>query len=157
MEKIIEININNKYDLIDKYNEKKVSNEIIEYIIKQERLITNNKTKIVISNKCYIDKKIDELLKEGLQEEYSKSLEQHHKNNMKQVLFLILGVIFIFLSTLIKNGIIWKEILLIIGWVPIWEMIEVELFSDAAGRKKRMLIKKLLNSEIIVENIRTTN
>ena len=35
MEKIIEIDLSNKYDFIEKYNEKKISNDIIEYVIKQ--------------------------------------------------------------------------------------------------------------------------
>ncbi len=153
MEKIIEIDLNNKYDLIDKYNEKKVTHEIIEYIIKQAKPIKNRRTKIIINNKCKIDKDISKLIKEGLEEEYDRSLEEHNTNNIKQILFLILGITFIFLSTLIDEGVIWKEVLLISGWVPIWEMIEVELFPDVDGRRKRLLIKKILNSEIIVKNI----
>ena len=35
MEQIIEIDLKNKYNLIDKYNEKKVSHGLIEYIIKK--------------------------------------------------------------------------------------------------------------------------
>lgn len=153
MEKIIEIDLNNKYDLIDKYNEKKISNEIIEYIIKQAKLLRNKQVKIIINNNCHIDKDITRLIKEGLKEEYDRSLEEHHTNNVKQILFLILGITFIFLSTLIDDGVIWKEVLLISGWVPIWEMIEVELFPDVDGRRKRKLIKRLLHSEIVVENI----
>ncbi len=152
MEKIIEIDLNNKYDLIDKYNEKKISNEIIEYIIKQAKFLRNKQLKIIINKKCIIDKDIVKLIREGLEEEYARSLEEHNTNNIKQILFLILGVTFIFLSTLIDEGVIWKEVLLISGWVPIWEMIEVELFPDVDGRRKRKLIKKLLNSEIIVND-----
>ena len=153
MEKIIEIDLNDKYDLIDKYNEKKISDEIIEYIVRQAKLIKNNKIKIIINKKCHIDKDVTKLIKEGLKEEYNRSLQEHHRNNIKQVLFLLLGITFIFLSTLIKDGVIWKEVLLISGWVPIWDVIEVELFSDVAGRKKRKIIKNLLNSEIIEKSI----
>ena len=65
------------------------------------------------------------------------------------IIFLGLGILFIYLSTLIKNGDVWKEIILITGWVPIWKMIEVEILPDVAGRRKRKIIKKLLNSEFI--------
>ena len=34
MEKIIEIDLHDKYDLVEKYNENKISNELIKYIIK---------------------------------------------------------------------------------------------------------------------------
>ena len=33
MEKIIEIDLHDKYDLVEKYNENKISNELIKYII----------------------------------------------------------------------------------------------------------------------------
>lgn len=150
MEKIIEIDINNKYDLIDKYNEKKLSQELLEYIIKQVALTKKNKQiKIIINKKCHIDKEVTKFIKEGLKEEYNRSLEEYHKNNKKQLFFLFIGTILIFLSTLIEKGLIWKELLLISGWVPIWEMVEVELFPDVESRKERKNIRRLLNSEIL--------
>lgn len=63
------------------------------------------------------------MIKEGLKEEYNKSLKNRHDNNVEQLFFLFLGILFIFLSTLIKEETIWKELLLISGWVPILEMI----------------------------------
>lgn len=48
-----------------------------------------------------------------------------------------------------KEDVIWKEVLLIGGWVPIWETIDIELFSDLEGRRKRIILKRLLESEII--------
>ncbi|MGN1302507.1 MAG: hypothetical protein ACI4VO_02495, partial [Clostridia bacterium] len=35
------------------------------------------------------------------------------------------------------------------GWVPIWETIDIELFSDLEGRRKKIILKRLLESEII--------
>ena len=45
-----------------------------------------------------------------------------------------------------------KEILLITGWVPIWEVVDIALFSNTTSKGKRRIIKKLYESEII-ENI----
>lgn len=155
MEKVIEIDINDKYDLVNKYNEEKLSNELLEYILKQAMAVDKNrKIKIIIDKKCYIDESIDKLIKEGLKEEYNRSLLERDKNNNKQFFFLLIGMFFIFLSTQIGGSGIWKEIFLISGWVPIWEMIEVELFPDAYGRRKRKIINKLLKSEIIEKNIK---
>ena len=154
MENIIEIDINNKYDFLDKYNEKNVSHEFIEYIIKQSLLVkSNEKIKVVVNNKCDIEDNCIEYIKNGLKREYNKVLEEYHNNNLKQLFFLVLGILFIFLSTLIPEGLIWREVLLIIGWVPIWEMIEVELFSDVVCRKRRKAVKKLLRSEFIEKDI----
>ena len=154
MDNIIEIDINEKYDFLDKYNEKNISSEFIEYIIKQALLVkSNEKIKVVINNKCDIEDNCTEYIKNGLKREYNKILEEYHNNTVKQLIFLVLGMLFIFLSTLIKDGAIWQEVLLIIGWVPIWEMIEVELFSDVDCRKRRKIVRKLLNSEFVEKDV----
>jgi len=156
MSQEIRIDINNKYDLIEKYNNRKINDELIGYIIEEASYIKGfEDIKIVVNKKCYIKRDSTKLIREGLKVEYNKSLEENNRNNKKQLIFLILGITFIFLSTLIGEDIIWKEVLLISGWVPIWEMIEVALFADASGRKKRRIIRKLLNSEIIEKTIET--
>lgn len=153
MEELIKIDLNNKNDLLDKYNNKNISDDIIKYIIKKARKIPKYKRiKIIINKKSDINIDTSELIKQGLKEAYNTSIQERNCNNLKQFMFLGLGIFFIFLSTLIEKKGIWKEILLITGWVPIWEMIEVELFPDVYGRRKRRIIKKLLDSQII-ENI----
>lgn len=150
MEQIIEIDITNKHNLIDKYNEKKVSHGLIEYIIKQVNDINLYKEiKIKINKKCHIDEDCVNLIKEGLKEEYNRSLRKRNDNNLKQFIFFFLGVLFIYLSTLIEAETVWKEIILITGWVPIWKMIEVEILADVAARRKRKIINKILKSEFI--------
>lgn len=70
---------------------------------------------------------------------------------MIQLIYLVVGVLIIFLSTLI-NGEVFREVTLICGWVLIWATVELEIFSDIEGRKRRKKLKKLLNSEIIIKN-----
>lgn len=153
MEELVKIDIDNKYELVAKYNEEKISNELLEYIIKQTILVNKNKTiKIVVNKNKSIEEDSIKIIKQGLKEEYNRSLEERHRNNMKQLAFLLLGIIFIFIATRIDNRGMWRELLIITGWVPIWEMIEIELFPDVYGRRKRRIIRKLLKSEII-ENI----
>ena len=150
MEQIIEIYLTNRNNLIDKYNENKVSHSLIEYIIKQAQDANlYDEIKIIINKKSHIEEECIKLIKEGLQEEYNRSLRKRDDNNIKQLIFFGLGLLFIYLSTLIKSGAVWKEIILITGWVPIWKMIEVEILPDVAGRRKRKIINKILNSEFI--------
>lgn len=149
MKNNIEIDLNNKAHLLDKYNDEKVSYELIKYIIHQAEAIKKKEEIIIIINKkCKIDEDCEKLIKEGLKEEYNRSLEHYHENNKKQLFFLALGAILLFLSTLIQES-IWKDIVIISGWVPIWKMVEIELFPDVYGRRKRKTIRKLLGSEII--------
>jgi len=153
MEKPIEIDLDSQDDFVEKYDKNKVSNELLDYIINQITHINKKEQiKIIINKKAMLKQDCSKMIKEGLKEEYSRNLQQLHDNNVKQILLLFLGATFLFLSTLIDKGIIWKEILLISGWVPIWEMIELELFSDVKSNKKRQIINKLLKSEI-TENI----
>lgn len=150
MDKIIEININDKDDIFDKYNDKNISKEFIEYIINKTKQIELNKNiKFICIKKCDIEKNIVELIRKELEKEYKISLKERNKNNIKQIIFLLMGIIFIILSTNIEDKSIWKEISLITGWVHIWEMIELEMFSDMDGRIKRKTIKRILNSEMI--------
>jgi len=154
MEKIIEIDIENKAALLEKYNKEKASINLIEYIIKQAKLVDKKeKIKIVVNKDRKIEEDCKKLIINGLKDEYIRSKYKYHANNIKQIYLLILGAILLFISTRIRADVIWKEILLISGWVPIWEMVKIELFPDIEGRIKRRVIKKLLESEIIEKNI----
>ena len=149
MEKIIKIDLINESDIIEKYDSDKISNDLLEYLIKKcEFVRKDDKVKIIINNKCKTKIKYKEMLSEAFKEEYTNTLKSHVKNNILQILLLILGVFFIFMSFRITNE-IWKEIFLIGGWVPIWEMIDLELFSDVRGRRRKQILLKLIDSEIV--------
>ena len=150
MEREIIIDINNNYELVEKYNDNKISQDMIKYVIKEAMLAKNyDKLKLIINKKFNIDKNVTEMIKVGLKEEYQRSLEQYQGNNKRQIFFLCLGFILIFMALLIPQRNVFKEKLLISCWVPIWEIMELELYPDAYSRKKRKTIDKLLNSEFI--------
>ena len=94
------------------------------------------------------DLDIKEMLINALNKEYINTINDHYYNNLYQLLLFFIGIFFLSLSTFFEDSILWKEILLIGGWVPIWEMIELELVNDVRGRKRKNIIKKLINSEI---------
>lgn len=150
MERVIEIDITDKYQLVEKYNDKTVSKELIKYII-DEAMDTKKKdsVKIVISKKFQTSKSCKTLIIEGLKKEYDESLRLHHLIDMKQYFFLVWGIIALAIASKISDESMWKEVLLVGGWVPLWEMIDLEIFSDADERKKRKVLKKLLASEIV--------
>ena len=152
MEKIIEIDLLELDDLLERYNRKKVSLSLIEYIIKQTpNFKKNDNLKIIINNKI---KGIDcvSLIKEGLKEEYNNNLKKHFYNDIIQIIYLIIGVAILFVYTLIKESIA-KELVLISGWVFIWSVVELELFSDSESRKRRIILNKLLLSEFVVNQV----
>lgn len=152
MEKIIEIDLLELDDLLERYNRKKVSLSLIEYIIKQTpNFKKNDNLKIIINTKI---KDIDcvSLIKGGLKEEYNNNLKKHFYNDIIQIIYLIIGVAIIFIYTLLKQSIA-KELVLISGWVFIWSVVELELFSDSESRKRRIILNKLLLSEFVVNQV----
>ena len=92
------------------------------------------------------------LIKEGLKEEYNNNLKKHFYNDIIQIIYLIIGVAIIFIYTLLKQSIA-KELVLISGWVFIWSVVELELFSDSESRKRRIILNKLLLSEFVVNQV----
>ncbi len=154
MEKIIEITLTDKEDFLDKYNKKKVTNEIVDYIIRQSMYVTKtDKVKIIINKKCRIEQNSIQMIKDALNEEYNNSMKLHHSIDIKQTFLVLLGIIALILYSITKDEIIWGELFLIAGWVGIWEAIDLELFDDACERRKRKTLKKLLSSEIIENDI----
>ena len=149
MERVIKVDLNCREDLTEKYNNNIVSSELISYIVGQAILFSKKENfRIIINNNCNLENDYISLIKEGLDIKYRKSLKKHHINNIKEVFLFIIGILFLFISNLIGDS-IFTELFLIVGWVPIWEAIELELFSDNEERRKRFILKKLLSSKFV--------
>lgn len=148
MKKIIELDIINKDDLLEKYNKRQVSSDLINYIIESTSYINKKDEVTIIINSNCKENNCVEMIIDGLKKEYYKSLKKSLHNNIVQIIYLILGIIMIFLATLIKESIL-SEVILIGGWVFIWAMVEIEIFTDVKGRRKRKILRNLLDSEII--------
>lgn len=154
MEKIIEIDLFNKDDLYEKYNKKNVSRDLIDYLVKTA-MFFGKKDKIKIVFNDSLNERVDyiALLKNTIKSEYNYSLKKHRYNNIMQLIYFLFGVIILFISNFLDSTLIFKELLVIGGWVLIWEMIELEIFTDLEEQKKRKILKRLLNSKIIERDI----
>ena len=154
----IEIDIIDKKDLLEKFNTKKVSKDLINYLIDTTSDIKKEDKVTIIINNYLGDENLIRLIKEGLKVEYEKCLKKHFVTYLRKFLYFILGIIAIFVSTLFETEVL-HEIILIGGWVLIWEMVELEIFTDRDNYKKRKILKKLLESEFKenkIENKKST-
>lgn len=152
--KVISVDLDRKFDFLRKYSDNKVSLDLIEYLIDRiDKIRPRQKIAIRLNKRCELDVNAIPLIKEGLKEEYKKSLRNRDENNLKQLWLFSMGAFILFLSTKIPANLFWKEVLVIIGWVPIWEMIEVELFPDAKERRRRKAIKRLLKCDIVERTV----
>lgn len=147
MKKVIEIDIKNESDFFEMYSRKKVSKELINYLVEAGSDLKKDDTvKIVLNDFAERNIDCDKLIKEGLKAEYDITYKRQRRINLKQLTYLIFGVIALFISTLIMEVIL-REVLVIFGWVFIWYVFEFEIFSDVDIKKRRWILKKLLESE----------
>ena len=60
-------------------------------------------------------------------------------------------MLFLIFSTITKPEII-KELILIIGWVAVWEVVDIAINVDSKQKFNRKIIKKLIDCKITVNN-----
>lgn len=151
MKKSLKIDILNEGDLTGKYNVDKVETELINYLIDSSMILEKKEIKeIIINNHTNIE--AQELIKEGLRDIYLKTFKQHRLIDKKQLLYIVIGIIAIAVSSIITHDIL-KEISLIGGWVFVWSAIELEITSDFKVFRERKIIERLLQCEIIEHKI----
>ena len=151
MEKVVSVDIQNINEWVHEYDETRVKGSVIKYLVNELGYVKrsdNIKVNINVKVKSKLD--FENMLKSELENEYKKSYDKNTLVNYKQLSLLVVGIVFLFLSRLVSGEFIWSEILLITGWVPIWEVINLELFEDTSRRKREKVLKALLNSEISV-------
>ena len=147
MEKIVEIDIDSIDDLFERYNKKKISKDLIRYLIDSTPTLKKNDTlRVIINNNLGENISCAELIKKALDAEAASNEYKFIHTNKKQMLFFILGVFSLGISTFIEMPIL-KEIILIGAWVVLWDMVELELQDDISNRKKKYILKKLLAGE----------
>ena len=76
MEQVIEINLIEADDLLDKYNKEKISLDFINYLIESSSYYDKkDKVKIIINNSISDDNDYIKLIYQGLRNEYKKSFK----------------------------------------------------------------------------------
>ena len=143
MENIVEINVDllDKYDLVEKYNKSVVSRNLIDYIIEQAmEYKPSSNFKITVSKKGQIDHDSTKLIRDGLTKEFEKAKTFHRNENF--------GILLIFLATRFSNPIV-TEILSVSAWVPLWEAVDLALFSEAEEVAQITMLRNLINGEIV--------
>lgn len=145
--KSIIVNIRRERDLYEKYSNE-VSSDLIKYLVSEAKV--KDDIEIIVNTKLDIHN-IDELIKKGLEDSYkdTKLIDKFYDN--KQLILFIVGMLFLIFSTITKPEVI-KELILIIGWVAVWEVFDIAINVDSKQKYNRRIIKKLINCKIKVNN-----
>ncbi len=151
MKKVIDIYLSKEEDFYDCYNPNRVSKAVIEYLLQEvQPFLKGEALEIHIHNQ---NPKMPcrSMILERVQREYVKCMERRKRNNIVQLIYLILGLAMLLVSILIGNLILFDELFLIGGWVFIWSMIEIEITKDYENNQRQFLLKKLLEATYQVQ------
>ena len=145
--KSIIVNIRRERDLYEKYSNE-VSSELIKYLSDEARV--KDDVEIIVNTKLNINN-MDRFIKEGLEDSYkdTKIIDKFYDN--KQIILFIVGMLFLIFSTITKPELI-KELILIIGGIAVWEVLDITINVDSKQKFNRKIIKKLINCKIKVNN-----
>ena len=147
--KNIIVNLNSKNDLYEKYSNG-LSRDLVNYLVREAKYADSN-IKITINTNLEVDN-LEMFVKRGLEEAYKETKKIDKIHNIKQFMFFIIGLVFLILSTMGLFSIL-KEIIIIAGWVAIWEVVDISLNVDSELKLSRTLIRKLINSKFEINKI----
>lgn len=150
MERTIKIDLKQEEDLYERYDDSIVARDLVDYIVARANAFSL-KDKITIVINDYIGHtNCEALIKEGFKNDYFRYFRRYQLNNIMQLIYFIVGVIIIFGATFLGDTSVLHEILLICGWVLIWEMVEIEIITDLENRRRRRVLKKLKTATFII-------
>ena len=127
-ETIIEISFDEKDDYINQFNENKLSNYLSNYILDE----CKGKS---LANRITLNVKVNFKMSSKEKEEFKKMIHENYKSdlseymlilkysNLKKMIVFFAGIILIYLHYFkdISNNKVISEVILVIGWVAIWE------------------------------------
>ena len=150
----INIVLDKKNDFYSHFNDTRISRELSNYIIEEcygEPI--NNKIVINIYHSFPLKNVEKEKMQEMLKQNYRVKIqdEQYYLtlDHSKEILLFGLGIILLILYyTFLKNITVISEIILIIGWLAIWEGTYNFLFVGYNKKNKITRLKRLMKAEI---------
>lgn len=148
----INITISRVEDLVSQYDNDAINHELLRFLLDKVKFVKKTKNiKIIIQDNS--DSNIDTvtLIKSGLMRAYIYMVKEYKYNHLVQIWLFLIGLFFLLIASFIYNDSIWHELLIIVGWVPIWKLMDLELHEDFGGRRQKYLIKRLLKSEYILK------
>lgn len=151
----IEVDIRDKQHFTSKYNENTLDPELKDYLLNElTGYDINTKLNIVIDAKFKLTSDEKEHYKKLIIKEFKESNDEIEyeikEGNKKKITLFLIGVFFIIASYFFSHimGEILEEVLMVFGWVVLWEVAYAIFFTDVTRRRK---IKR--NNQIIHSNI----
>lgn len=153
MLKIINLTIKDIDVCRHSFNSSHISEELKEYLLSQcKATLPKDEIEINIYSKKLFTrdekKELTDMIREHFGLEFRELNLIKEKNKLANLLCFLVGIIFLFIDILVNINPILSEIVLILGWVLIWESSYNVMFGEIKNRMKINRVGKLAKCKV---------
>lgn len=100
-----------------------------------------------------ISKELQNKIKRNIKNNYGMEIDDNdtdlRQNNQRSLMMAIIGTLLLILNIFTSNlGEVWSELLTIMWWVPLWNMIEIQFMENRETRSQRLNNQQLYDSKV---------
>lgn len=135
------------------YKQMELSDSVCNYIEEIAYMVPIN-TDIILEIHCpEIDEELQNKIKKNIKNNYGMEIDDNEydlsTNNKRALIFAAVGIIVLILHILVENfGRLFAELLSVVWWVAIWDMVEILLMENQEIKWKRLNNQQLYDSTI---------
>ena len=152
MKKVIEVDLDNKFEYVNKFDDNVINYELLKYLLIS---LDDLKRDVIIRIKFNYDVlendicQVEDMFKRSFLIELDNIKKELRQQNVKNILLLLLGFIALIIYCCLDGGNIFlvAEFFMVISWVLFWEFAESILFRRRELALKRKKYKKLMDAE----------
>lgn len=151
MKKIIEIDLDSKYEYVNKFDDNVINDELLRYMLNS---LDDIKRDVVVRVKFNYDvldneiSRVKDMFIRSFAIELDNIEKELRRQNIKNMFLLLLGFIFLIIYCYLDdfNIFLVAEFFMVISWVLFWEFAESILFRRRELVINRRKYKKLMNA-----------
>lgn len=159
MKKIIEVDLDSKYEYVNKFDDNVINDELLRYMLNSLDDIKRDVVVRVKFNYDVLDNEIS-MVRDMFIRSFAIELDNIEKElrrqNIKNMFLLLLGFIFLIIYCYLDdfNIFLVAEFFMVISWVLFWEFAESILFRRRELVINRRKYKKLMNAYFkVISNV----
>jgi hypothetical protein len=152
---VIPIKVKNIQEIYVEHDYKKVdiADELCSYIEEIAFMIPVH-VDIVLEIHCQeISKELQNKIRRNIRNNYGMEIDDNdsdiRQNNEASLIMVVIGILLLILNIYTSNlGELWSEILTVMWWVPLWNLIEIQFMDNKELRSQRLNNQQLYDSKI---------
>jgi len=149
----IYITLNRKEDYVNKFNDERITMELNNYILDEIRTIDlKEKTEIVVDSKFQMSEdeknKLKKMIKNNFKDDINETSMYLRKMFLIDTILFFSGIFALLIYIVSNKLLVISEVILIIGWLLIWEGVYNFIFSTLENKIKIARRHQIINSKI---------